>query len=439
MIKKKSKYIRFVAVLCAVVLTAVSPAGMACPSVKAESKSSLQSQLDDLAAEEDRLNDQIAAYKDDLNKQQAYLDSINEKISNAQAQIDVLTEKINGLDEQIYAKEQEIAEKEQQISDREQEIPDAFAKLQQRLRAISKSGNMSARQMLMDTDEYTDYLIKSKMMERIAQNDQQLMDQLEAEITKINQEKKKVEDEKKVIDDQKAVVAADKSKADDKKAELDTLYSQANSVAKKLEGSISNYKDQLAANQQKQEETEQALQELIREEIRKQQQANAGNNSGGSSGGSSGGGSYSYGGGTMTWPVPAVRNISSGYGYRWGAAHRGVDISEGAVPVYGQTIVAAASGRVIYVNNSNSWGSGASWGYGYCVIIDHGTDANGNNVTTLYAHCSAVYAYVGQSVSAGDAIAAAGATGDVTGPHLHFEVRLNGSAVDPIANGYLRG
>ena len=61
MIKKNSKYIRFVAVLCAVVLTAVSPAGMARPSVKAESKSSLQSQLDDLAAEEDRLNDQIAA------------------------------------------------------------------------------------------------------------------------------------------------------------------------------------------------------------------------------------------------------------------------------------------------------------------------------------------------------------------------------------------
>jgi len=76
-------------------------------------------------------------------------------------------------------------------------------------------------------------------------------------------------------------------------------------------------------------------------------------------------------------------------------------------------------------------------GYGWCVIVDHGTDSNGYNVTTLYAHCAELYVYEGQSVSGGETIAAVGSSGNSTGPHLHFEVRLDGSAVDPISNGYV--
>lgn len=426
--RRYTRLLRLTAFLSVAVLTVVSPTSVSRMQAKAESQSELQQQLDELEAEADQLNADIAAYKDDLDKQQEYLDTLNDKIAVVVEQIEVLTDQLDGLNEQIYEKELEIANKEEQISNREQEIQDDFAKLQERLRAISKSGNMSTLQMLMDTDEYTDYLIKSKMMQRIAENDQRLMDDLEKEIQQIQTEKQQIENEKNVIDDEKAKVVSVKETADSKKAELDTLYAQANSVAKQLENSIADYKDQLAQNKQKQEEVEESLQELIRQAT--QQPAEGGGSSGGGYAGS-------YGGGSMTWPVPAVQNISSGYGYRWGTMHRGVDISEGAVPVYGQTIVAAASGRVIYVNNSDSWGSGVSWGYGYCVIIDHGPDASGNNITTLYAHCSRVSAYVGQEVSAGEAIAAAGATGDVTGPHLHFEVRVNGVAVDPIANGYL--
>ncbi len=427
MSKRQKRWLRCTAVLCAVVLTAVSPAGLGRIQVRAATSSELQKQLSDLEAEAQQLNHDLAIYKDDLDKQQEYLETLNGQISNTVDQIEVLTDQINTLNDQIYTKEQEISEKQQQINDREQEIEDDFSKLQQRLRAVSKSGNMSTLQMLLDTGEYTDYLIKSKMMKRIADNDQKLMDDLEKEIQQIHQEKQKIENEKQIIDDERMKVVEVKEKADDKKAELDGLYDKANSVAKKLESSIEGYKNKLADNQQRQDEVEEALQELIRQSTS-------------SSGGSSSGGSYggNYGGGTMHWPVPAVRNVSSGYGYRWGTVHRGIDISEGAVPVYGQNVVAAADGQVIYVNNSNSWGSGASWGYGYCVIIDHGPDSNGNNITTLYAHNSRVFAYVGQQVTGGSTvISAAGATGDVTGPHLHFEVRVNGVAVDPIANGYI--
>lgn len=422
--KRSKRLMQCAALFCAALLLTASPADIFRYKATADTESDLQQQLKDLEEEEDRINHEIAIYEDDLQQQEAHLDSINDKIQNAVDQIEVLTDQLNEINGRIAEKEAEIADKEQQIADREQEIEDEFGKLQQRLRAISKSGNMSTLQMLLDTDEYTDYLIKSKMMQRIAQNDQDLMDALEEEIQQIQKEKDKIVAEKAVIDQERDEVAAVKAKADAKKADLDALHAQANSVAKDIQNSIDGYEAQLAENQERKEEVEASLQALIQQ----------------STGSSAGGYAGAYGGGSMHWPVPAVRNISSGYGYRWGTIHRGIDIANGAVPVYGQNIVAAADGQVIYVNNSNSWGSGASWGYGYCVIIDHGTDAYGNNVTTLYAHCSRVYAYVGQTVTGGSTvIAAAGNTGDVTGPHLHFEVRLNGSAVDPIANGYLSG
>ena len=70
-------------------------------------------------------------------------------------------------------------------------------------------------------------------------------------------------------------------------------------------------------------------------------------------------------------------------------------------------------------------------------MIDHGTDSNGYNVTTLYAHCAELYVYEGQYVAGGEAIASVGSSGNSTGPHLHFEVRIDGSAVDPISNGFV--
>ena len=131
-----------------------------------------------------------------------------------------------------------------------------------------------------------------------------------------------------------------------------------------------------------------------------------------SSGGSSGDGSSSSG---FIWPVNGV--VTSGFGWRWGRMHEGVDI---AAPT-GTSIRAAAGGTVIY--------AGYMGGYGNLVIVDHG-----NGLSTAYAHQSAIYVS-GGSVSQGTVIGAVGSTGNSTGPHLHFEVRVNGSAVDPM--GYL--
>ena len=124
----------------------------------------------------------------------------------------------------------------------------------------------------------------------------------------------------------------------------------------------------------------------------------------------------------MAWPLPSVglSNITSYFGYRihpiygYSKYHTGLDIGASS----GSSIVAANGGTV--------YSAGWNGGYGLCVIIDHG-----GGVMTLYGHCSALYVSAGQTVSRGETIAAVGSTGNSTGPYLHFEVRLNGSYVDP--------
>ena len=116
------------------------------------------------------------------------------------------------------------------------------------------------------------------------------------------------------------------------------------------------------------------------------------------------------------WPVHGV--LTSGYGWRWGRMHEGIDLAVGV----GTPVVAAAAGTVIV----------AGWlgGYGNLVVVDHG-----NGVSTAYGHNTSVTVGVGQSVAQGQLIAYSGNTGHSTGPHLHFEVRINGAPVDPL--GYL--
>jgi murein DD-endopeptidase MepM/ murein hydrolase activator NlpD len=122
------------------------------------------------------------------------------------------------------------------------------------------------------------------------------------------------------------------------------------------------------------------------------------------------------GSGQLSWPVSGP--VTSGFGVRWGRMHEGIDI---AVPS-GTPVGAAASGTVIFAG----WMSG----YGNLVAIDHG-----NGLSTAYGHNSSLVVSVGQTVSAGAVIAYSGSTGHSTGPHVHFEVRVNGTPVDPL--GYL--
>ena len=120
--------------------------------------------------------------------------------------------------------------------------------------------------------------------------------------------------------------------------------------------------------------------------------------------------------GSMMWPVPSLHTITTGFEYRWGSFHSGIDISGSSA--YGKTIVAADGGTVTAAGYSGS--------YGLRVQINHG-----NGLQTLYGHCSKLLVSPGQKVAKGQAIALVGSTGNSTGPHCHFEVYKNGSRVNP--------
>lgn len=396
----------------AIVMMTVAPLSIPL-SATADTLSNLQKKSQQLKQEADKLQKQISSQEKSLTDQKTYKATLDKKIANSIQQIDLLDEQIDKIDAQISSLNSDVKTKESLIQEKEKTMANEYEALQAKLRALSKTGNMSKMQMLLSTDEYADYLIKSKMIERQAQNTEALIKKIEAELIEINRQKEQSENDKAVVQKQRETVAALKFEADKQKKDLDVLYQKSNVALKQLQKNINAYSQDLKATKEEQDAIEREIAKIIS------------NNSS----------NTRYTGGTMFWPVPTVRNISSYFGPRWGTTHRGIDIANGSVPIYGQSVVAAASGKVIYANSTNSWGGG----YGYYIIIDHGRDSKGRTISTLYAHNSKVLVSVGQTVVGGQTvISKAGSTGDVTGPHLHFEVRVNGKAVDPIANGYLK-
>ena len=404
----KMHCVRWVAlfVVAAMLFTATDSLG-----VSAATKTELEQQLEDLEAQEKEIKKNISNTKSDLSDSKKRKELLDSQIDNVTQQIDLLNNKLSTLNGNITKKNEEIAAAETAIQEKETAIETTHQELGQRLRRIAKTGNLTGLQRLFNATSHREYLLKSKVAECVARRDQETMDTLEAALEEIRQQKEQLQQQKTDIEAQKADVQALKKTTDGKKKELETLYAAARSEERKLQANLTDYNKDLEATQKKIDEANAAIEELI-----KQSQSQG-----------------SYNDSTkMFWPVPTVRNISSVYGKRWGTMHRGIDISEGAIPIYGENIVAAADGVVIAANYTSKWGTGWSYGYGYSCIVDHGTDSKGRKIHTLYAHCSKLYARVGQKVVGGQTVLGqAGNTGDVTGPHLHFDVRVDGVRVNP--------
>lgn len=403
----KRTLLRGVAFASALMLLTALPAGFSQMRVRAADTDALEDQLNDLRNQSQQLQQEINALSGDLDAAQERLELQKQQADTARELYEKLTQQMDQLNAQIGEKEEEIAAKEQEIADREADIAGRKELLKKRLQAISKSGNLTAFQMLFNTESYADYLIKSKMMERSSEQDKALMDELEVEIAGIQQERAELEEDKKSLDNDKAALEPLRQEAEDNARQLEL-------VCKEIERDEMTLAEKVAAAKKKQEALDAEAAKV--QELLDQSDYN---------------GKYTK----MYWPVPAVKNISSYFGVRWGSMHKGIDISEGAVPVYGQSIYAAADGVVLYTVTSG-WGGG----FGLHVVIDHGYDENGVRISTRYAHCSQVLVSPGQVVKGGETIIGkVGDTGDVTGPHLHFEVMEGGvlDQVDPVANGYI--
>ncbi|MBP5303973.1 MAG: peptidoglycan DD-metalloendopeptidase family protein [Clostridia bacterium] len=375
-----------------------------------EEKAALEAKIASLESKKNALSG-------DLSDQKAKKEAIDEQIELKKQQIALNDSMIYELNVQINENQTAISNSEKEIADREDSIKARFAALQERLRVVSKTGNMSLLQMLFDTDNYVDYLLKSKLMKTIAANDEKLIHELEIEIEEINKVKQKLVAKRKDLDSQKESLETVRKEADADKEELEALSNEAEHLMKDLQSDIHYYNNQNNATEDQIAAMEAEIQEILNR--------------------SSGSNNEAYLGGKMYWPSRDCFIVTDTFGWRMlsGSSnfHKGIDIACSG-SAYGKDIVAADDGIVIYANRYDSWGSG----YGYYVMVDHGINGAGQRIVTVYAHMSAVYVSEGQRVTGGSTqLGAIGNTGWSYGSHLHFEVRVDGSPVDPLSCGYV--
>ena len=347
------------------------------------------SELKDQKQEAEDKKDEVTAEKNSV------LDDISElnaQISDYEDDIDELQTKISDLKDSIETKEKEIKELEEENKEREELLVN-------RLIAMYEKGQTTYLDILLSSDDITSFISGYYRVEEIAQADQEV-------ITSILE---KQEETQEVKDD----LEKEKKEVDEAKKEVESKNEKLQVAKKAKQAKVNN----LSAEEKELQQTIDEFEEAIKEAQKEIEEA--GNNA------SSGGGYEGSFEGVLDWPLSYSYNIiTSVFGYRdsptAGASsnHGAVDIAVSYVPVY-----APASGKVIIAR----WLSG----YGNYVMIDHG-----NGYYTGFGHLSGYSVSQGQTVSRGQQIATSGNTGISTGPHLHYEVYIGGTAnsyrVDPL-------
>ena len=353
---------------------------------------SYQSQIAELEQKQAALKSKIAALQDDIDEQAALKEALQEQIDVVQKQIDLYNGQIAELEEKIEQMEAERQAKEDELNAKKQTFL-------ARLRAMYIAGGDTKLAILMGADDFADYLYQNELLASVTKYDNKVMDQLREDIAEIERLKAQVQKEQANIEKLKATVDKKRSELNESMKSLNAVIAKLQGQQNELQGDIETYQKAIDALEKKiAEEAERARQQSIQQSIQ-------------------------YSGEQFGWPTPGFYWISSPYGYRWGRLHKGVDIAGGGI--YGTPIHATADGVVSLVDYN-------AGGYGYYVMINHGM-FDGNNYTTLYAHMpSWAPVAVGQTVHKGDVIGYVGSTGRSTGPHCHYEIRVNGVAQNPM-------
>ena len=348
-----------------------------------DKKSELNSVIEKQKAAEAEKSEVVS----EINKYKTKIVSLNTEITNAQNEID--------------KKQAEIDELNSKIENMQAKIDDRKSGMSNRLRAMYKNGSVGFIDIILDSKNFSELLSNLSMLQKIYKSDRSTLASLE----KISEELNKT---KKELSAAYQEIASSQNELKSKKDELDKVSAKLEAKAAKIDENLAIFNQQA---------------ESLSSQILAEQQAAAAQ----SNQNTSGGGGYSGGGGggitngpvNLRWPVAKV--ITSPFGHRigleqYGTFHTGTDLG---VPS-GTPVRAAAAGRVM---NLTGW---YQQGYGWGVFIDHG-----NGVVTVYGHNSALTVSPGQYVQQGDVIALSGQTGWATGPHVHYEVRINGQYVDP--------
>jgi len=372
--------VALVAFVSVTVFTVVAPLGAGAVTVKEAQRQQQQATAKKEAAKEKQSAE--IARREELDKEiteiQKEIDGFQEKINQKTTAIDASQKKIDELSVELKKKNSEYAE---------------------RAKALVKKGGVSYTEIILKSKSVDDMLTRMSVIKRVAKYDSDCLEQIEDSMTEVD----KLKEELLV---QKEEVIALKGEQDKKKEELTVYRQESQEIIDNLQKDIDKYEREYTLAKEAE-----ARAKAEAEGLRQQYD---------SSGTSSLPANYTAG--QFMWPSPVTRRVTSPYGYRIHPVtgksrfHAGIDIGA----PYGTNIVASDAGVVIVAGYN-------SGGYGNYVVINHG-----GGYTTLYAHCSSLNVSRGQSVSRGQVIAKCGSTGMSTGPHIHYEVQLNGKTTNPM-------
>ena len=323
----------------------------------------------------------LSEIRQQIKDKEAALEKGREQEESLAKQVTALEEELAKLEVAIAEGENKLEKLKKEVEEAEEKVETQTTNLNARLRNMYKSGNMGFIDVLLDSGSISEFLTNYEMVKKIYSSDQEVLKELEKAHDELEAKKKEAEELQAELEESRTVTAEQKSVVEANKKKI----------------SASNTK------------TQDMLNDLQAEADRMTAEIQGSSNP-----------DKPYAGGEMAWPAPSCPIITSSFGWRTGTYsgwHSGIDLAGSGC--YGTRIVAANSGKV----TAAGWNSG---GYGYYVTIDHG-----GGVTTLYAHASRVAVSRGQYVSRGQTIAYIGSTGYSTGPHLHFEVRINGVCKNP--------
>ena len=372
--------------------------------------STLTDKKNELSNTKQDIKDKQAA----ANKKKKQKEAIQEEIKQVDLKLVEIQDNIKELTTQIGEKQDEIAESTKKLKAANIKKDEQYEATKDRMVQMYKNQKIGYMQVIFSSSNFWEAINRVEYVKRISQKDNNILDEYQAQIQIIEEQKTLIEQEKSELDRLKQVEVA-------KNQELESTRSKKSDAMAQLAAEEGKLQSEIESLESISEELTAEIQELTRkleEEEAKKAQAQQSQSSSSSSGGNSR--PNQYVGGTFMWPVPGYYRISSDYVDRtspiFGTAefHTGLDIPAS----YGEDVVAAADGVVIT--------SGWVRGYGNTIMISHGS-----GLVTLYGHNSSLTVPNGVSVKKGQVIAKIGSTGYSTGNHCHFEVRLNGSHTNP--------
>lgn len=389
------------------------------------SSKDLENKQKEVIKQRDAVSQQVKQKKNNVDETQSKVDSVQKEIDALDNQIVGVTGEISNLENEMSVLNARIEKNQKELEDAEKNLAEKKDMFGQRVKAMYMDGKVSYIEVLLNSKNMDELIRNNQVITSIAESDRKLVDYITEQVNTIKNVKEQLESDKKQLETNKRELEVQKQalveKNNKKNEYMQALendvnlyvkeYNETQAMWKSLDSKIVDLQKQIKNAKVEEERAERERVERESTKARRLSQSTQSSNDNvrpqiGNSG--------------MMWPVTGYTHISSPYGNRYHPIlktmrfHSGIDIP---API-GTPARAAKSGTVIMAASMS--------GYGNVVMIDHG------DIVTVYAHNSVLKVRVGQHVNQGDVVSLIGNTGLSTGPHLHFEVRVNGATQNPL-------